>query len=55
MPANSIFPVLQQNLFSMLRVMMKVLSHASARNKMERTEGLKFGTFTGHFQVTSWQ
>ena len=43
------------HLFSVLCVLMKILSHASARNKTKRQKGFRFPTVIGCFQVTSWQ
>ena len=47
------FPILR--LLLMLRVVMKVLSNASAKKETKRLKGFIFRTFAGRFQVTSWQ
>ena len=41
--------------WSVLCVLMKILSHASAKKKTKILKGFKFGTFIGRFQMTSWQ
>ena len=38
----------------MLYVLMKILSHASAKKKTKTFKGFKICTFTGRFQVTSY-
>ena len=53
-PANSIFSSPITQLLLMLCVVMKVLPHASAKKKTKRLKGVKFHTFSGRFQVTSW-
>ena len=55
MPANSIFSSPITYLPSRLCVMMKILSHASVKKKTKRLKGFRFRTFSGCFQVTSWQ
>ena len=52
---NSIVSGVITNLFSVLSVLMKILSHATAKKKTKRLKGLNFRTFIGRFQVTSWQ
>ena len=50
------FLVLFSHLRSMLRVLMKVLSHASAKKKTKaKNKNFKFRILAGHFQATSWQ
>ena len=39
------------HLLSMLCVLMKIVSHASAKKKTERFKGFKFRTVIGRFQV----
>ena len=51
---NSIFSGPITHLLSMLCVVIKVLSHASAKRKQNGLKGFKFPTFIGHFQATSW-
>ena len=41
--------------FSMLSVLMKILSRASAKKKTKGIKGFTFRTFMGRFQMTSWQ
>ena len=41
------------HLFSVLCVLMKLLSHASAKIKRKRLKAFKFGPFMGRFQMTS--
>ena len=48
------FPVLQ-HLFSMQCVLMQILSKVSAKRKTKKPKDLKFHTFMGRFQITSWQ
>ena len=54
-PVNSIFSGPITHLLSMLCVLMKIPSLASAKKKTKRLKGFKFGTLVGRFQVTSWQ
>ena len=50
------FLVLFSHLHSMLRVLMKILSHASAKKKTKaKNKNFKFRILIGHFQGTSWQ
>ena len=44
-PKNSIFSVLITDLFSVLCVLIKILSHASAKKRPKGLKGLKFRTF----------
>ena len=53
--ANSIFSGPVTHLLSMLWVLMKTISHASAKKKTKRVKRFKFGTFIDSFQVISWQ
>ena len=41
--------------FSALHFYENPFTYASAKKKTKRLRGFKFGTFTGRFQVTSWQ
>ena len=52
---GSIFSGPVSHLLSMLRVLMKILSHTSAKKKAKRLKGFKFGAFIGRFQAASWQ
>ena len=54
-PASSIFSIPITHLLSMLCVLMAILSHASVKKKTKKLKGFKIHTFTGCFQVTSWQ
>ena len=49
-PQNGIFSGLITNLFSVLCVSMKILSHASAKKKTKRLKDVKFPTFIGLFK-----
>ena len=51
-PANSICSSPVTHLLSMPCVLVKILSHTSAKKKTKRLQGFKFHTFTGHFIVT---
>ena len=55
MPENSVFSGPVTSLFSVLCILMKILSHANAKNKTKRLKDFKFCTFVSHSQVTSWQ
>ena len=46
----SIFSGPVTHLLSVLRVWIKILSHAGAKKKTERLKDLKFRTFIGRFQ-----
>ena len=52
-PENGVGPI--THLLSLLRVVMKVLSHASAKKKTKRLKGFKVRVCIGSFQVKSWQ
>ena len=43
------------HLLSMLCVLIKILSHDSAKKKTERLKVFRFRAFIGCFQVTSWE
>ena len=43
------------NIYFQCCVSMKILYHASAKQKTEAVKGFTFYTFIGLFQVTSWQ
>ena len=47
-PANSIFDGPVTNLFSVLRILIEILSRARAKGG-NRLNDFQFGTFTGHF------
>ena len=48
------FPVLQ-HIYCQYYVLMKIFSHASAKQKTKRLKGFTFCSFIGRFQVTSCQ
>ena len=52
---NSLVSGLRTNLFSVLWVLMKTLSHAGAKKKTKRFQHFRLCTFIGCFQVTLWQ
>ena len=52
-PANSLFSGPVTHLFSMLWVLMKILSHANVKKKTKMPKSFKFRNFIGCFQVTS--
>ena len=55
-PANSRFSAGSiTNLISILRVLLKILSHINAKNKTKRMNNFNFRTFIVRFQVTSWR
>ena len=49
-----LFLVLQHQ-FSILYILVEILSHAIAEKKAKRFMGFKYRTFMGCFQMTSWQ
>ena len=52
---QSIFCSFNTSTFNAMCDVMKVLSHVSAKKETKRLKGFKFRTFTGRFQMTSWQ
>ena len=52
-PSDSVFSGPVTHLLLMLCVLMKILSHASAKTKTKRLKGFKFRTFNCRFEVTS--
>ena len=53
-PENSLFSGSISDLLSVLSILMKSLSHASAKKKTKRLKGLELCTFNGGSQVASW-
>ena len=49
MPVNSPFSGSKSHLPSVFCVLMKILSHASAKKKTKRLKGLEFRTFNNHY------
>ena len=41
--------------FSAARVLIKIVSYATAKKKTKRLKGFKFRAVIGRFKVTSWQ
>ena len=54
-PADRVFSGPVTHRLSILCVLIKLLSHAKAKQKTKGLKGFEFCSFTGRFQVTSWQ
>ena len=53
-PENSLFSGSISDLLSVLSILMKSLSHASAKKTTKRLKGLELCFFNGGSQVASW-